>query len=136
MNGITTIHVSHRYASLIAFPLMVVNVQDIISSADPSSVRHVKAIILIGGPSRGTTFRPLSLTVPKCVFPVAGKPLISHHIAGLAKVEGMSEVLLIGFYEYGVLKAVVESCQAEYPNIKIRYESAQTLVLFEQYELL
>ena len=45
----------------------------------------VKAVILIGGPSRGTRFRPLSFKVPKPLFPVAGEPLLTHHIAACAK---------------------------------------------------
>ena len=32
----------------------------------------IKAIILIGGPQKGTRFRPLSFDVPKPLFPVAG----------------------------------------------------------------
>ena len=34
----------------------------------------------------GTRFRPLSLEVPKPLFPVAGYPLVEHHIAACKKV--------------------------------------------------
>ena len=34
----------------------------------------------------GTRFRPLSLEVPKPLFPVAGFPLVEHHIAACKKV--------------------------------------------------
>ena len=45
-----------------------------------------KAVILIGGPQKGTRFRPLSLDMPKPLFPVAGYPTVYHHIAALTKV--------------------------------------------------
>lgn len=45
-----------------------------------------KAVILIGGPQKGTRFRPLSLDVPKHLFPVAGSPVIYHHIEACSKV--------------------------------------------------
>lgn len=58
-----------------------------------------KGIILIGGPQKGTRFRPLSLDCPKPLFPVAGFPTIQHHIEKLSQIGTMKEVLLIGFYQ-------------------------------------
>eukprot|EP01116_Phalansterium_solitarium_P009432 TRINITY_DN23569_c0_g1_i1.p1 TRINITY_DN23569_c0_g1~~TRINITY_DN23569_c0_g1_i1.p1 ORF type:complete len:441 (-),score=148.26 TRINITY_DN23569_c0_g1_i1:325-1569(-) len=63
---------------------------------------QTKAIILIGGPSKGTRFRPLSLEIPKPLFPVAGRPLIWHHIKACAALPDLQEVLLIGFYDMSV----------------------------------
>lgn len=40
----------------------------------------LKAVILIAGPQKGTRFRPLSLDVPKPLFPIAGLPIVQHHI--------------------------------------------------------
>lgn len=34
----------------------------------------------------GTRFRPLSFEVPKPLFPVAGVPMIQHHIEACAQV--------------------------------------------------
>jgi mannose-1-phosphate guanylyltransferase len=45
-----------------------------------------KAVILIAGPQKGTRFRPLSLDVPKPLFPVAGRPIVQHHIEACSKV--------------------------------------------------
>ncbi|XP_051882039.1 mannose-1-phosphate guanyltransferase alpha-A [Pristis pectinata] len=59
----------------------------------------LKAVILIGGSQKGTRFRPLSFEVPKPLFPVAGVPMIQHHIEACAKVPNMKEILLIGFYQ-------------------------------------
>lgn len=36
--------------------------------------------------STGTRFRPLSFEVPKPLFPVAGVPMVQHHIEACAKV--------------------------------------------------
>lgn len=44
-----------------------------------------KAVILIGGPSKGTRMRPLSLDIPKPLFPIAGRPIIWHGIQALSK---------------------------------------------------
>jgi mannose-1-phosphate guanylyltransferase len=79
-----------------------------------------KAIILVGGPSRATRFRPLSLDVPKPLFPVAGAPLISHHLDALSKVQGLTEVLVIGFFEKDVFSRYIEEAATEYPHINIK----------------
>jgi mannose-1-phosphate guanylyltransferase len=71
-----------------------------------------KVIILIGGPSKGTRFRPLSLERAKPLFPVAGialvylqdsdrfqgHPLIWHHLKACTNVPNLQEVMLMGFY--------------------------------------
>uniref|UniRef100_H2Y8P6 Nucleotidyl transferase domain-containing protein n=1 Tax=Ciona savignyi TaxID=51511 RepID=H2Y8P6_CIOSA len=57
-----------------------------------------KAIILIGGPDKGTRFRPLSLDIPKPLFPVAGLPMVQHHIEACCQVPEIKEILLIGFF--------------------------------------
>jgi len=58
----------------------------------------VKAVILVGGPSKGTRFRPLSLEIAKPLFPIAGKPLIYHHLEACAQLKNLTEIILIGFY--------------------------------------
>ncbi|KAI9356693.1 nucleotide-diphospho-sugar transferase [Pilaira anomala] len=80
-----------------------------------------KAIILVGGPSRATRFRPLSLNVPKPLFPVAGAPLISHHLAALSKVKGLQEVLIVGFFEDAVFERYIEQASNEFPNLNLKY---------------
>lgn len=68
-------------------------------AASKSNSGGLKAVILVGGPSRGTRFRPLSLNCPKPLFPIAGQPMVMHHVAALAQLADMREILLIGFYE-------------------------------------
>ncbi|XP_060684169.1 mannose-1-phosphate guanyltransferase alpha-A [Hemiscyllium ocellatum] len=81
----------------------------------------LKAVILIGGSQKGTRFRPLSFEVPKPLFPVAGVPMIQHHIEACAKVPNLKEILLIGFYQPSdELNRFLSSAQQEF-KVCIRY---------------
>jgi mannose-1-phosphate guanylyltransferase len=80
-----------------------------------------KAVILIGGPQKGTRFRPLSLELPKPLFPVAGYPIIYHHIDSLSRVNGIKEIFLMGFYQpTDDLNRFISNTQDEF-KIPIRY---------------
>lgn len=98
--------------------------------------------------SAGTRFRPLSFEVPKPLFPVAGVPMVQHHIEACAKVRGawaggggpgpglpspsapslvspqvpgMKEILLMGFYQpHEALSRFLLSAQQEF-KIPIRW---------------
>ncbi|GAA5843108.1 hypothetical protein JCM3766R1_005240 [Sporobolomyces carnicolor] len=80
-----------------------------------------KAIILIGGPSKGTRFRPLSLDVPKPLFSVGGRPIIWHSLVALSHLEGLNEVYLIGFYPEEVINPFVKDAAKDFPNLSIKY---------------
>ena len=81
----------------------------------------LKAVILIGGPHVGTKFRPLSFEVPKPLFPVAGSPMIQHHIEACKKLSCIKEILVIGFYQQNKeLVRFFQTMQREY-GIPIRY---------------
>ncbi|XP_069472978.1 mannose-1-phosphate guanylyltransferase regulatory subunit alpha [Ambystoma mexicanum] len=81
----------------------------------------LKAVILIGGPQKGTRFRPLSFEVPKPLFPVAGVPMVQHHIEACTKVPNMKEILLIGFYQPNeALTKFLVAAQQEF-RVPIRY---------------
>lgn len=80
-----------------------------------------KALILVGGGTRGTRFRPISLDVPKVLFPVAGKPMLSHSVDALAQLEGLKEILLFGFYEEHVFKYYITEMHRKYPHLTIKY---------------
>jgi mannose-1-phosphate guanylyltransferase len=79
-----------------------------------------KVVILIGGPSKGTRFRPLSLDVPKPLFPISGQPMIWHHIKACTKLPKLSEIFLIGFYEESKLKQFIQKTEEQF-SLKIRY---------------
>jgi mannose-1-phosphate guanylyltransferase len=51
----------------------------------------VKAVVLVGG--EGTRLRPLTLTAPKQMLPVGGRPMIERVVEGLA-AHGIDEVVL------------------------------------------
>ncbi|XP_053987243.1 mannose-1-phosphate guanyltransferase alpha-A [Hylaeus anthracinus] len=80
----------------------------------------LKSVILIGGPLKGTRFRPLSLDIPKPLFPVAGLPVIQHHIEACSKVENLSEILIIGSYLASDLSQFIQEMTSMY-GITIRY---------------
>lgn len=80
-----------------------------------------KAVILIAGPGKGTRFRPLSLDIPKPLFPVAGQPMIRHHIEACVKVPGLREIFIIGsFQPSDEIARFVQQMQQEF-HISIRY---------------
>jgi mannose-1-phosphate guanylyltransferase len=78
----------------------------------------IKGVILVGGPSRGTRFRPLSLNHPKPLFPIAGKPMIYHQILALSKI--VKEVLIIGYYEPEDFASFVEKTSVEL-KLSVKY---------------
>ncbi|KAJ8352410.1 hypothetical protein SKAU_G00238860 [Synaphobranchus kaupii] len=84
-------------------------------------ITMLKTVILIGGPQKGTRFRPLSFEVPKPLFPVAGVPMLQHHIEACAKVPNMKEILLIGFYQPNEELTRFLSCAQQEFKIPIRY---------------
>lgn len=79
-----------------------------------------KGVILVGGPSVGTRFRPLSMDLPKPLFPIAGNPMIYHPLQALAKVPGMKEILIIGFFDQSLFDRFLTEAQIEFPYIQIR----------------
>lgn len=81
----------------------------------------LKAIILIGGPMKGTRFRPLSLELPKPLFPVAGFPIVYHHIEACSTLPDVREIILIGFYQPNeALSKFISQSQVEF-QVQIRY---------------
>lgn len=72
-------------------------------------------------PDKGTRFRPLSLNQPKPLFPVAGIPMIQHHIEACSRIPNLKEIILLGFFEEDdSLKMFISRCRKEF-NITIRY---------------
>jgi mannose-1-phosphate guanylyltransferase len=83
-----------------------------------------KAIILVGGPSTGTRFRPLSLNIPKPLFPLGGVPILTHHLNACKKIEGLTEILLLGFFPPKPFEDFIADNKANYP-VPIRYLQEQ-----------
>ncbi|KAI5807369.1 nucleotide-diphospho-sugar transferase [Peziza echinospora] len=81
-----------------------------------------KALILVGGPSRGTRFRPLSFDLPKPLFDVAGHPIIWHILKAITKTPSIKEVLLIGYYEEHVFTSFISEWRNEFSQLSsIKY---------------
>ncbi|XP_008812895.2 mannose-1-phosphate guanyltransferase alpha-like isoform X2 [Phoenix dactylifera] len=85
-----------------------------------SSQERVVAVILVGGPTKGTRFRPLSLNVPKPLFPLAGQPMIHHPISVCKRIPNLAQIYLIGFYEEREFALYVSSISNEL-RIPVRY---------------
>jgi mannose-1-phosphate guanylyltransferase len=83
-------------------------------------LRRSKAVILVGGGSKGTRFRPLSLDLPKPLFPIAGLPMIQHHVEALCKVQDLQEIILMGFFDETLFNGFIETVSAE-TTVPVRY---------------
>jgi len=79
-----------------------------------------KGVILVGGPSKGTVFRPLSLDVPKPLLPVGGVEMIGHQIHALSKIPNMAEIIIIGFYGESSFQNFTQVIEETY-NIPCKY---------------
>jgi len=79
-----------------------------------AKVSITKAILLVGG--EGTRLRPLTLSHPKPMLPVAGFPITAHQIAKLAEV-GITEVVLATSYQASVFNDWLKS--ASYLPVEI-----------------
>lgn len=85
-----------------------------------SSQERVVAVIMVGGPTKGTRFRPLSLNVPKPLIPLAGQPMIQHPISACKKIPNLAQIYLIGFYEEREFALYVSSISNEL-RVPVRY---------------
>ncbi|KAG0481654.1 hypothetical protein HPP92_012512 [Vanilla planifolia] len=85
-----------------------------------SSEERVVAVIMVGGPTIGTRFRPLSLHVPEPLIPVAGQPMIYHPISACRTIPNLAQIYLIGFYEEKEFARYVSSISNEL-RVPVRY---------------
>ncbi|GAB4827461.1 hypothetical protein Ancab_034345 [Ancistrocladus abbreviatus] len=73
----------------------------------------VVAVILVGGPTKGTRFRPLSFNTPKPLFPLAGQPMVHHPISACKRIPNLAQIFLVGFYEEREFALYVSSISNE-----------------------
>ncbi|KAL1564942.1 mannose-1-phosphate guanylyltransferase [Salvia divinorum] len=85
-----------------------------------SEERVVVAVIMVGGPTKGTRFRPLSLNTPKPLFPLAGQPMVNHPISACKRIPNLAQIYLIGFYEEREFALFVSSISNEL-RVPVRY---------------
>ncbi|MED6108425.1 hypothetical protein PIB30_023833 [Stylosanthes scabra] len=80
----------------------------------------VVAVIMVGGPTKGTRFRPLSFNMPKPLFPLAGQPMVHHPISACKRIPNLAQIYLIGFYEEREFALFVSSISNEL-KVPIKY---------------
>lgn len=85
-----------------------------------SSKEKIVSVIMVGGPTKGTRFRPLSFNTPKPLFPLAGLPMVQHHISACKRIPNLAAVFLIGFYEEREFALYVSSISTEL-KVPVRY---------------
>ncbi|KAJ7956288.1 putative Mannose-1-phosphate guanyltransferase [Quillaja saponaria] len=85
-----------------------------------SAEDRVVAVIMVGGPTKGTRFRPLSFNLPKPLFPLAGQPMVHHPISACKRIPNLVQIYLIGFYEEREFALYVSSISNEL-KIAVRY---------------
>ncbi|KAL9254627.1 Mannose-1-phosphate guanyltransferase alpha-like protein [Drosera capensis] len=85
-----------------------------------SSEERVVAVIMVGGPTKGTRFRPLSLNVAKPLFPLAGQSMVYHPILACKRIPNLVQIFLIGFYEEREFSLFVSSVSNEL-KVPVRY---------------
>lgn len=83
-------------------------------------MEKVVAVIMVGGPTKGTRFRPLSFNTPKPLFPLAGQPMIQHPISACKRIPNLAQIFLIGFYEEREFALYVSSISNEL-KVPVRY---------------
>ncbi|ONL94572.1 Mannose-1-phosphate guanylyltransferase 1 [Zea mays] len=91
--------------------------------------QRVVAVIMVGGPTKGTRFRPLSLNVPKPLFPIAGQPMVHHPISACSRIPNLAQIYLIGFYDEREFALYVSSISNEL-RIPVRFVSCPHVVCF------
>ncbi|XP_050224498.1 uncharacterized protein LOC126674154 [Mercurialis annua] len=85
-----------------------------------SSDEKVVAVIMVGGPTKGTRFRPLSLNVAKPLFPLAGQPMVHHPISACKRIPNLAQIYLVGFYEEREFTLYVSAISNEL-KVPVRY---------------
>lgn len=78
------------------------------------------AVILVGGPAKGTNFRPLSFNTPKPLFPIAGQPMVHHPISACKRIPNLAQIFLIGYHEEREFALYVSSISNEL-KVPVRY---------------
>lgn len=78
------------------------------------------AVIMVGGPTKGTRFRPLSFNLAKPLFPLAGQPMVQHPILACKKIPNLAHIYLIGFYEEREFALYVSAISNEL-KVPVRY---------------
>jgi len=80
--------------------------------------RPIKAIILSAG--QGRRLLPLTESTPKCLLPVADKPVLAWQIDALLAV-GIDEITIVAGFQVGLIETLLQQRYANHPKIKILF---------------
>lgn len=83
---------------------------------DQASRLPAKAIILSAG--QGRRLLPLTENTPKCLLPVAGKPVIAWQIDTLL-ANGIQEIVIVAGFQIGKVEALIAERYQAYPAIRV-----------------
>jgi len=81
-------------------------------------VRHTKAIILSAG--QGRRLLPLTESTPKCLLPVADKPVLAWQIDALLAI-GIDEITIVAGFQVSLIETLLQQRYAHHPKIKILF---------------
>jgi len=81
----------------------------------------MKAFLLAGG--RGERLRPITDTMPKCLAPVAGRPLL-HYWLELCRREGVTDVLMNVSHHFAEVDAFLSAESQALPRVTVVRETA------------
>lgn len=87
----------------------------------------IAAVILVGGPSSETRFRPTGFEMPKSLFPIAGKPLVQHHIEKCLQVSEVVEIVLIGYFAKELFEGFCEKMGKQFNKSVYYLEESEQL---------
>jgi choline kinase len=82
------------------------------------TTKPVKAIILSAG--QGRRLLPLTENTPKCLLPVASKPVLAWQIDALLAA-GVEEVTIIAGFQVAQIEELLQQRYAQHPKIKILF---------------
>lgn len=71
----------------------------------------------------------MSLDIPKPLFPVAGLPMIQHHIEACVCIPDLKEILILGYYPAADLAQFVAEMIQEY-KVNIRLDSMECITCY------
>jgi len=82
------------------------------------TAKPIKAIILSAG--QGRRLLPLTENTPKCLLPVADRPVLAWQIDALLAA-GIDNITVITGFQVGLIEELLQQQYAEYPGIKILF---------------
>ena len=78
----------------------------------------IQAIILTAG--KGSRFHNLTYTIPKCLFPISGKPIFEWQIDALLTV-GIKEIIVVTGFQTNLVEELLQQRYPDHKQIRILF---------------